>query len=147
MGWSAVVRSAAPPARLRGKLVVVGSEPGDLAVALYPGMGGERRFGFEIMADAASTLLFDRLVRPLPGWASFLSVLALALAGAALALWPREARRGVRPAALAGVLVLLLGGAVWAYRTAGLMILVAYPALALVLGFWGMGTVRRWRFT
>jgi len=99
------------------------------------------------MADAASTLLFGRFVRPLPAWASFLSVLALAFAGAAIASWPREARRGTRPAALAGVVFLLLGGAVWAYRTAGLMILVAYPALALVLGFWGMGTVRRWRFT
>jgi CHASE2 domain-containing sensor protein len=147
MAYGAVVGAEGAASRLRGKVVVVGSEPGDLVASLYPGLGGERRYGFELMADAISTLLLGRLVRPLPGWGSFLLMLAVAAAGAALAVWPRGASRWARRGALVAGVVLLLAGAVWAYRAAGVMILVIYPVLALFLGYWGMLTVRRWRFT
>lgn len=147
LSYGAVVGSDGASGRLRDKLVIVGSETGDVVVSLYPGLGGERRFGFEFMADAASTLLSGEVIRPLTGWASFLLILTLTFTGAGLAVWPGRARRRTMAAILGGVLLLLVAGAVWAYRAAGLMILVAYPALALFLGFWGMATARRWRFT
>ena len=147
MTYGTVMAAGGSLTRLADKLVVVGVETGDIVVSLYPGMGGERRFGFEIMADAVSTLLSGRLIRPVPGWASFALILVLALVGAGLALWSGAERRWTTALALGAILVLLVAVAVWAYRAAGMMILVAYPATALFLGFWAMATMRRWRFT
>lgn len=140
-----VVHSPDPPVELRDKLVLVGVPPGDLRLALYPGLGGERRYGYEIMADGVSTLLGGVAIRPLPGWGSFLVILASAFLGAALAIYPRGVSGAVRGGLLAGSLVALLLVAVWVYRAARLMMLFAYPAAALLLAFWGMHTFRRWR--
>lgn len=145
--FTEIVHSTALPDQLEDKLVVVGVEPADVVAPLYPGLGGEQRFGFEFMTDAINTLLSRKQIRPLGAAPLFLLILLAAVAGAMTAILPRNANLWHRALGLTALSLALFLGAVQAYRAAGLMIMVAYPCLALLLGFWGARTLRRWRLT
>jgi len=121
-----------PRAALAGKVVVVGSSAPALQ-DLHP-VPSERDGlmpGPEVQANAISTVLRGLPLRAAPGWAGVLAVLALAL------LIPLAAHRlGARAAAAAAVVALAgwLAGTQAAFALAGLVLPVAGPVLAVVLG-------------
>lgn len=130
--------------RVGGKLIIVGSTTADLAYSVYPGLSGERRFGFELQADAVSTLLRRVAIRPLAGRWLFVLLGTVAAAGVVAALYPRRHSRR-RPVLTLGFLIIaLLLGSAYAYREAHVLTMSIYPATALLLGYWsGRMAVRR----
>ena len=143
--FTEVVRSSAVPDQLAGKLVVVGSMSGDTVVPLYPGLGGERRAGFEVMTDAMNTLLQGTEIRPLAAPGVFALILLMAALGALVSVGMRVRPRWQRAVVLMALAIALFLSAVQVYRMAHVMIMVAYPGIALLLGYWGARTLQRWR--
>jgi len=127
-----LVAGRVDPRRLRGKVVVVGSSAPSLQdLHPVPTVQDGLMPGAEVQANAISTVLRGLPLRAAPGWAGVLAVLALAL------LIPLAAHRlGARAAAAAAVVALAgwLAGTQAAFALAGLVLPVAGPVLAVVLG-------------
>ena len=130
-------------ARLKGKIVLVGVETSRDSMAVGP--RGERRFGFELHADALNTILSGVTVRPLGQGMQLLISVGLALLGGSIRQWEagsRHRRWGVWVVAL--VLVAYLGGVMYAYSRHHVLLNTLYHAVALVGAYVLVGLAHRW---
>ena len=127
--FSDLLAGRVPPARLRGKVAVVGvTDPNAKDVYATPGSGAEVMAGAEVQAHALDTIRRDFPLRELPGGAAalFAALFGLAMPVAALRVrrWPW----------LALVAVVALGPIAYLAFLAGLIVPVAAPLAALVVG-------------
>lgn len=133
------VLRGAPPAieALSGRIVLVGVLIGlDDRVAI--GGGGER-WGSELIAAQIDALARNAAILPAPWVAQWLGAVALALAGAFVAVRLRRRRRALRVAALASIGVLFVLAAALLYRSEQRLVGVPYGLAALALGAWAAG--------
>ncbi len=127
--FSDLLAGRVPPTRLRGKVAVVGvTDPNAKDVHATPGSGAEVMAGAEVQAHALDTIRRDFPLRELPGGAA---ALYAALFGLAM---PVAALRVRRWPWLALVAVVALGIVAYLAFLAGLIVPVAAPLAALVVG-------------
>jgi hypothetical protein len=130
--------------RLRGKIVLVGVETSRDSFAVGPRR--ERRFGFELHADALNAILSGVPVRPLGQGMQLLISLGLALLGGGIRQWEAglasRRRWGVPAVALA--LVAYLGGVMYAYSRHHVLLNTLYHTAALVGAYVLVGRAHRW---
>ena len=127
--FSDLLAGRVPASRLRGKVAVVGvTDPNAKDVYATPGSGAEVMAGAELQAHALDTIRRDFPLRELPGGAAalFAALFGLAMPVAALRVrrWPWLA-----PAA-----AVLLAAIAYLAFLAGLIVPVAAPLAALVVG-------------
>jgi CHASE2 domain-containing sensor protein len=129
--FSDVVRGRVDPRRFRGRIVVVGATAPTLQdVHSTPTASDRLMSGPEIQANAIATALRGLPLRDAPPWTG---VLALLLLGALPAL-AHLRTRGLRAAAASPIAVAVFAGAAQLAFSAGWVVPVTYPLLALVLG-------------
>src|SRR4051812_16990769 len=131
LSFSRVLRGHFDPKLVRGRIVVVGaSAPSLQDVHPTSTSGAGLMAGPEVQASAISTVLRGVPLRDAPGWLDLLCIVAMALAAplAALRLSPLKAGLASGAALVAYALASYL-----AFR-AGLVLVVAAPALALAAG-------------
>ena len=129
ISYSDVLDGRFDAARVRGRVVVVGTTAPRLGDTHPTPYGGAPMSGPEINANAIATLLDGSPLSDAPGWVDALAVIALAALGA-LAAWPRRAWITLLAAVLIGVVWVLLAQAAFA---AGTVVAVTPPLLALAL--------------
>ncbi|HEX5910988.1 MAG TPA: adenylate/guanylate cyclase domain-containing protein, partial [Thermoleophilaceae bacterium] len=127
--FSDLLAGRVPASRLRGKVAVVAvTDPNEKDVYGTPGSGAEVMAGGEIQAHALDTIRRDFPLRPLPGgWAAlFAALFGLAMPMAALKVrrWPW----------LAPVAAVVLAAIAYLAFLAGVIVPVAAPLAALVVG-------------
>jgi adenylate cyclase len=129
LSFSRVLNGKFDPARVRGKIVVVGAAAPSLQdVHPTSASGDELMSGAEIQANAIATVLDGLPLSEAPRWVALLLVVVVGVLGPLL--WRRL--RGLR-LLLAGVAALLYVGIVQLAFQAGLILPVVYPLLALVV--------------
>jgi CHASE2 domain-containing sensor protein len=133
--------TAAPD--MAGKAVLVGAADEADVFEVLRGLVRERRYGFEVHADALNTLLRRVAIRPLAAGAQLAVALALAVLAALLRSPALEARALARRGLLAGALLAYLGAGVYAYAAARLMVNTVYHVAALLLTYALLGRLRR----
>jgi CHASE2 domain-containing sensor protein len=136
-----VERGAFDPARVRGRIVVVGSERERFGV--LRGLSRETRSGMELHADAMNTLLTGVTLRPLaPAWQLVITLL-MAAVGAAAPYLGWEGRR--RRLFLLGALAVYLTANVWLYVRRQVMLNTLFQVGALFAASALVGRLsRRW---
>ncbi|MCP5151808.1 MAG: CHAT domain-containing protein [Chromatiales bacterium] len=136
---------AAPAAlaALRGRAVVVGYASTRDDFALFAG-SGERRFGYELHADALNSLLTDRAIRPAGTAVQLGLMLALVVATVAVSVvpgwsgrWP--SRLGALAVAAVGLAVALV-----AYLVGATLFDSFYLLVAVATAHWLATRTRRW---
>jgi CHASE2 domain-containing sensor protein len=131
---------------LAGRLVIVG---GALEVDAYTRLRGpflrETRYGFELHADAVNTLLLGIAIRPAPNGVQFLLVLAMSLAGAAIATAPRAGRRR-RMFLLAGAALACTAVSSFVYVASRITLTVVLQLAALLSAYAAGRRLRQWVF-
>jgi CHASE2 domain-containing sensor protein len=132
-----------PAFDLGGKVVLVGAEDDGDAFAVLRGLSAEKRYGFEIHADALDTLLRGAAIRPLRPAAQLALMLAFAGVAALLRAPALEARPRARHVMLAAAVVIYLAAGVYAYVAARLMVNTVYHLAALLLTYALLGRMRR----
>jgi CHASE2 domain-containing sensor protein len=142
----AVVQSEpAQMAWARGKAVLVGMFVPEEKSIRRTGFRTDERYGVERHADALATILSDAEVLPLGGVAQLLVIGV----GSAIGTWTAfRSMRGRRRRDLAiagGAIVALFLLATIAYRTAGRLVDILYPSIALGLSY-GIILVLKWRW-
>ena len=129
-----------------GKLVIVG---GALAVDAYTRLRGpflrETRYGFELHADAINTVLMGIAIRPAPNGVQFLLVLAMSLAGAAIATAPRAERRR-RMILLAAAALACTAVSTFVYVASRITLTVVLQLAALLSAYAAGRRLRLWVF-
>jgi CHASE2 domain-containing sensor protein len=131
---------------LAGRLVIVG---GALEVDAYTRLRGpflrETRYGFELHADAVNTLLLGIAIRPASNGVQFLLVLAMSLAGAAIATAPRAGRRR-RMLLLAGAALACTAVSSFVYVASRITLTVVLQLAALLSAYAAGRRLRQWVF-
>ncbi len=129
--FSDLIAGRVDPAKLRGRVVVVGATAPTLQdVHSTPTASDRLMSGPEIQANAISTALRGLPLREAPGWTG---VLALLLLGTLPAL-AHLRLRGLKAAALSPLAALAFAGVVQAAFARGWIVTATYPLLALALG-------------
>ena len=129
--FSDLIAGRVDPAKLRGRIVVVGATAPTLQdVHSTPTASDRLMSGPEIQANAISTALRGMPLREAPGWTG---VLALLLLGTLPAL-AHLRTRGLKAAAVTPLAALAFAGVVQAAFAAGWIVTATYPLLALALG-------------
>src|SRR3954451_7154576 len=129
--FSDLVSGKLDPAKLRGRVVVVGATAPTLQdVHSTPTASDRLMSGPEIQADAISTALRGLPLREAPGWTG---VLALLLLGALPAL-AHLRLRGLKAAAVSPLAALAFAGVVQAAFAKGWIVTATYPLFALAVG-------------
>jgi CHASE2 domain-containing sensor protein len=135
--FSDLVDGKLDPAKLRGRIVVVGATAPTLQdVHSTPTASDQLMSGPEIQANAISTALRGLPLRDAPAWTG---LLALLLLGALPALAHLRAR-GLKAAAVTPLAALAFAGVVQTAFGAGLIVPATYPLLALALATLGTMT-------
>ena len=141
VSFSDVYEGRVPPSRLRGKVVLVGATALSLQDVRPTSVSADRLMsGVEIHANAISSLSRGSPLREPGGWATLALVVLL---GMAVPLAALRLRAGWR--AIAGMLLLtvaigvLYAGTVQLAFSAGLILPLVYPLVALVLS--GIGVL------
>src|SRR3954452_14781228 len=128
--FSDLIAGRVDPAKLRGRVVVVGATAPTLQdVHSTPTASDRLMSGPEIQANAISTALRGLPLREAPGWTG---VLALLLLGALPAL-AHLRLRGLKAAAVSPLAALAFAGVVQAAFAKGWIVTATYPLLALAL--------------
>lgn len=130
-------------ADLAGKVVLVGAEDDGDTFAVLRGLWLEKRYGFEIHADALNSLLQGVVMRPLAAGGQFAIMLGLALLAALLRSPALDERVYTRRVLLAAAVAAYLAAGVYAYATARLMVNTVYHLAALFLTYALLGRIRR----
>ena len=121
---------AALRARLEGRIVLVGAGASGLMDMAVTSLG-QTVPGVALHAGALGQIIAgDFLTRP--DWASGLEVAMIALAGLMLSVVLRRNHARAGLAVGLGLLVVLIGGSLWAYFARGLMLDPGLPALTVV---------------
>src|SRR3954449_6945756 len=129
--FSDLIAGRVDPAKLRGRVVVVGATAPTLQdVHSTPTASDRLMSGPEIQANAISTALRGLPLREAPGWTG---VLALLLLGPLAALVHLRLR-GLKAAAASPLAALVFAGVVQAAFAKGWIVTATYPLLALALG-------------
>ncbi len=129
--FSDLIAGRVDPAKLRGRVVVVGATAPTLQdVHSTPTASDRLMSGPEIQANAISTALRGLPLREAPGWTG---VLALLLLGTLPAL-AHLRLRGLKAAAVSPLVALAFAGVVQAAFAKGWIVTATYPLLALALG-------------
>ena len=138
VSFSDVLRGRVDPARIRGRIVVVGATAPTLQdIHATPTAGDRPMAGAEVQANAIWTLLHGNPLRPAPAW---WGVLAIVLMGVACPL--AGARwRPLPVAALAVPLALAALVGAQALFEGGIVVEVVPPLLALAVGAVGVVVV------
>ena len=123
------------PAALRGRIVIVGHESASDEVRVAYGLRSERRYGYELYADAINTLRRDRVVQPLGLWPEFFIMLTSAAAGAWLGIRLRDSTRVVRGSVLVLVTIVYLVAGTWLIANANLILHYTYDLFALLVAY------------
>jgi len=119
----------------KGRTVIVGQETEEEEFAVAYGLRSERRYGYELFADAINTLVSKRVVQPLSGYPQFAVMLVTAAAGAWLGVLLRD-----RPASFRRVLIVLLI-LIYVFLAAALaatgdvLLHVSYDLFALIIAY------------
>jgi DMSO reductase anchor subunit len=124
-------------------VVLVGAEDDGDAFAVLRGLALEKRYGFEIHAEALNTLLQGVVIRPLGAGGQFAITLGLALLAALLRSPAFDGRAIARRGLLAAVVIGYLAVGVYAYATARVMVNTVYHLAALFLTYVLLGRIRR----
>lgn len=143
--YTTVLQSPAgtSPEPFRGKIVLIGAEAEEDNFPV--GFGGERRFGFELHADALNTLLSGITIRSVGQSPQFIITLGLALLGGWIRYWKPDAPRRWRISALGLALIAYLLATVYLYSHYRLLLNTVYQVGALVGAYGTAGKVRqRW---
>src|SRR3954470_15337049 len=128
--FSDLIAGRVDPAKLRGRVVVVGATAPTLQdVHSTPTASDRLMSGPEIQANAISTALRGLPLREAPGWTG---VLALLLLGALPAL-AHLRLRGLKAAAVSPLAALAFAGVVQAAFARGWIVTATYPLFALAL--------------
>jgi hypothetical protein len=123
--------------------VLVGVETSRDSFSVGP--RGERRFGFELHADALNTILSGVTVRPLGQGVQLLISVGLALLGGGVRQWEAgSARRRWGVWAVALALVAYLVGVIYGYSRYHVLLNTLYHAVALVGAYVLVGVAHRW---
>ena len=129
--FSDLIAGRVDPAKLRGRVVVVGATAPTLQdVHSTPTASDRLMSGPEIQANAISTALRGLPLREAPGWTG---VLALLLLGTLPALVHLRLR-GLKAAVVSPLAALAFAGVVQAAFAKGWIVTATYPLLALALG-------------
>ena len=129
--FSDLIHGRVDPAKLRGRVVVVGATAPTLQdVHSTPTASDRLMSGPEIQANAISTALRGLPLREAPGWTG---VLALLLLGTLPALVHLRLR-GLKAAVVSPLVALAFAGVVQAAFAKGWIVTATYPLLALALG-------------
>jgi CHASE2 domain-containing sensor protein len=129
--FSDLVNGKVDPAKLHGRVVVVGASAPTLQdVHSTPTASDRLMSGPEIQANAISTALRGLPLRDAPAWTGLLALLLLGL----LPALAHVRTRGLKAAAVTPLAALAFAGVVQTAFGAGLIVPAAYPLLALVLG-------------
>jgi response regulator RpfG family c-di-GMP phosphodiesterase len=129
--FSDLLHGRVDPAKLRGRVVVVGATAPTLQdVHSTPTASDRLMSGPEIQANAISTALRGLPLREAPGWTG---VLALLLLGTLPALVHLRLR-GLKAAVVSPLVALAFAGVVQAAFAKGWIVTATYPLLALALG-------------
>lgn len=99
-------------------------------------------FGYELHADAMSTLLRGVNIRPIAQGLQFLIILGLSLFGGLLWVWYPDRPRA-RWVLLAAAAVLYIGAGILAYWGNRVLLNTLYPLLALLVSYWVLRRFRR----
>jgi CHASE2 domain-containing sensor protein len=126
----ALLEGTVDASHLKGRTVIIGHEaPADEQTVAY-GLTTERRYGYELHADAIATLRSDRIARPVGPWPAFILMLLGATAGAWLGVRLREARAVARWPLLASLIAAYAAGAIWLVAHADLILHTPYDLFA-----------------
>jgi len=120
---------------LQNKIVIVGVED-------INDRRGDR-WGFELHADALSTLLNGVVIRPVAFGGQFALIATLSFVGALIRTRMRHTSRRLRISLLMTVLLIYLGGTVCLYVQYGLLLNIVYHVIALLLSYWVVGKLER----
>ena len=132
------------PALFDGRIVLIGAELPDLRddFSVWRGLRTERRFGYQLHADAMNTLLQGIVIRRMGAGGQFLIIVGMALLGAALAL--RAPRRSLtRRLSLILILAAYMAVALILYATAHVFINALYHVLAFIVSYLMVRTMKR----
>jgi CHASE2 domain-containing sensor protein len=147
LAYEDLVAAGAPAAGagpdLTGKVVLVGAEADADSFAVLRGLSLEKRYGFEVHAEALNSLLQGRVIRPLGPRGQFAITLGLALLAALLRSPALDRRALARRALLAAAVVGYLAVGVYVYATSRVMVNTVYHLAALVLAYALLGRMRR----
>jgi CHASE2 domain-containing sensor protein len=141
---AASASAAGSGADLGGKLVLVGAEDDADSFAVLRGLSPEKRYGFEVHAEALNSLLQGRVIRPLGPRGQFAITLGLALLAALLRSPALDGRALARRALLAAAVVGYLAAGMYVYATSRVMVNTVYHLAALFLTYALLGRMRRW---
>src|SRR4051794_39922384 len=129
--FSDLIAGRVDPAKLRGRVVVVGATAPTLQdVHSTPTASDRLMSGPEIQANAISTALRGLPLREAPGWTGVLALLLLGMLPALAHL----RLRGLKAAAISPLGALAFAGVVQAAFAKGWIVTATYPLLALALG-------------
>jgi CHASE2 domain-containing sensor protein len=129
--FSDLIAGRVDPAKLRGRVVVVGATAPTLQdVHSTPTASDRLMSGPEIQANAISTALRGLPLREAPGWTG---VIALLLLGTLPAL-AHLRLRGLKAAAVSPLVAVAFAGVVQTAFAKGWIVTATYPLLALALG-------------
>jgi CHASE2 domain-containing sensor protein len=129
--FSDLISGRVDPAKLRGRIVVVGATAPTLQdVHSTPTASDRLMSGPEIQANAIRTALHGLPLRDAPDWTGLVALLVLgALPGLA-----HLRTRGLKAAAVTPLAALAYAGVVQTAFGSGLIVVATYPLLALALG-------------
>lgn len=131
----ALLEGTVDASRLTGHTIVIGHEaPTDELTVAY-GLRSERRYGYELHADAIATLRADRIARAVGSWPAFIIMLLGASAGAWLGVRLRETRAAVRWPLLGLLVAAYIAGAIWLIAGADLILHIPYDVFAFFFAY------------
>jgi CHASE2 domain-containing sensor protein len=126
----ALLEGTVDASRLKGRTIIIGHEtPSDELTVAY-GLRAERRYGYELHADAIATLRGDRIARAVGPWPALIIMLLGASFGAWLGVRLRSARATVRLPLLGLLVAAYASGAIWLIAGADLILHIPYDLFA-----------------
>ncbi len=129
--------------RFNGKIVLIGEQNEKDIHHIYQGLLREKRYGFELHADAINTILSGKTIRSL-GFSGQLVIMAcLGLLGAMIWHWMSRFRPYWRIGACAGVFVIYFVATVHIYSQYQILLNTMYHIGTFGLAYWIMGRVER----
>ncbi len=132
-----------PDVHLKGRIVVVGRATKKDWIEVLYGFEKGRREGFEVQADAITTLLHGKTLRPLGDWNQFFVMLVMGALGACARIYRPLARAGRRQVYCAAVVGIYIGACIILYVDYGILLNTVYHIGALFMAYWIMGTAVR----
>jgi CHASE2 domain-containing sensor protein len=129
--------------RLQGRIVLVGRETEQDIASVFHGLRTEERYGFEVHADALTTLLRGIHIQPLSPWGQLSIMGAMGALGASARFVRPFASPLARRVYCLALVAAYLAASMWLYIAYQLLLNILYHLGAFFLAYWALEKAQR----